>query len=67
MGERELVIYEFSRTKIERGDFSHFLGAYGYYKLDHFLLKTLPALRFASCFLAFMAFACQLAAELLKK
>jgi len=29
MGDRELVIYEFSRTKIERGDFSHFLGAYG--------------------------------------
>jgi hypothetical protein len=27
--QRTLVVYEFSRPKIERGDFSHFLGAYG--------------------------------------
>jgi len=33
MGDRELVIYEFSRTKIEHGDFTHFLGTYGLHRL----------------------------------
>lgn len=28
-----LVVYQFSRSKVERGDFSHFLGLYGLEKL----------------------------------
>ena len=31
--ERTLVVYEFSRSKVERGDFSHFLGLYSLDKL----------------------------------
>jgi len=27
-GQRQFVIYQFTRPKIERGDFSHFLGTY---------------------------------------
>jgi hypothetical protein len=33
MEARTLVVYEFSRSRIERGDFSHFLGTYGLDKL----------------------------------
>jgi len=31
--ERDLIFYQFSRSKVERSDFSHFLGLYGPDKL----------------------------------
>ena len=31
--DRDLIFYQFSRSKVERGDFSHFLSLYGTAKL----------------------------------
>jgi hypothetical protein len=31
--DREAIVYQFSRSKVERGDFSHFLNLYGADKL----------------------------------
>jgi hypothetical protein len=31
--DSDLIFYQFSRSKVERGDFSHFLGLYAFDKL----------------------------------